>query len=197
MQCYLKQTVPPAAEPLTTAEAKLHLRVDSGTEDLLIGALIETSRRMAEAYTSRQFITATYTLKINDFPGSYGTIPLPRTPLGSVSSIAYVDVNGDTQTLSTDYYESISDDVSACVVLKPGKSWPQVQSDKYHAVTVTFTAGYGSAGSDVPESARSAMLLLIGHLYENRESVITGTISTQLPLGATALLDTVSAREAV
>lgn len=33
-----------------------------------------------------------------------------------------------------------------------------------------------------------AMLLLIGHYYSNRESVVTGTIATELPLGVEALL---------
>lgn len=33
-----------------------------------------------------------------------------------------------------------------------------------------------------------AMLLIIGHYYSNRESVVTGTIATELPLGVEALL---------
>ena len=35
---------------------------------------------------------------------------------------------------------------------------------------------------------RAAMLLMLGHLWANREDVITGTIATQLPSGARALL---------
>ena len=192
MRYSLKQTTPPAVEPLTLAEAKLHVRVDSAGEDTLIESYITAARQMAEAYTGRQLITATSTLESDDFPGAFGDINLPRTPLGSVSSVAYVDGAGSTQTLSTDIYEVLDDDVKASVVLKPGKVWPEVQSEKRNAVTITFTAGYGAAASDVPGSVRSALLLIVANLYENRESVITGTNATTLPMGVTALLDTVS-----
>ena len=192
----LTKTTAPSTEPLTTAEAKTHLRIDTGDEDALIDTLIMTARRMSESYTSRQLLTATYELKCNDFPGGYGVIRLPRTPLGSVTSITYVDTSGASQTLSTDVYEVLSDDVSATVVLKPGQTWPSVQSEKYEAVTVTFTAGYGAA-SDVPASVKNAMKLLIGHLFENREAVNVGNIVTEMPLAVSSLLDTVAVPKVV
>lgn len=35
---------------------------------------------------------------------------------------------------------------------------------------------------------RAAMLLTIGHLYANREEVVTGPAPTQLPMGSRILL---------
>jgi hypothetical protein len=35
---------------------------------------------------------------------------------------------------------------------------------------------------------KSACLLILGHLYANREDVVTGTIATELPRGSQALL---------
>lgn len=194
MSYSLEQTVAPTIEPITTAEAKMHLRVDSSAEDTLIDALITTAREMAESHTGRQFITATYELKIDDFPDEGGDIYIPRTPLITLTSIEYVDTSGTTQTLSTTIYDVLSDDTQACVVLKPSKAWPITQSMKRHAVTVTFNAGYGAAASAVPKSAHSAMLLIIGNLFENREAVVTGTIATALPLGVRSLLDSFTAR---
>jgi uncharacterized phiE125 gp8 family phage protein len=55
-------------------------------------------------------------------------------------------------------------------------------------VAVEYTAGYGDTAADVPAPLRQAMLLMIGHWYEHREAVITGSISTGLPLAARALL---------
>lgn len=191
----LTQTVAPAAEPVTAAEAKLHLKVDFDDDDALITAMIEAGRIMAEAYTQRQLITATYTLTANDFPGGYGIINLPRTPLGAVSSISYEDTAGDTQTLSTDVYEAINSDTCAYVVLKPGQVWPSVQSDKYEAVTVTFTAGYGAASTDVPDAVRVGILQLIGDMYENREARVDGQLYQNET--AMALLHTVSVRNPV
>lgn len=35
---------------------------------------------------------------------------------------------------------------------------------------------------------QAACLLIVGHLYANREDVVTGTIATQLPMGALELV---------
>lgn len=49
----------------------------------------------------------------------------------------------------------------------------------------------GSAGDDpmvVNDAIRAAILLITGHLYRNREEVITGTITAQIPMGAHSLM---------
>ena len=50
----------------------------------------------------------------------------------------------------------------------------------------------GTAGSTPPmvcnDLVRAAMLLTIGHLYANREEVVTGPAPTQLPMGSRILL---------
>lgn len=195
MRYSLKKTSGPGAEPITLAEAKAHLRISGTDENDLINGLIQAAREMAETYTKRQLITATYAAKYRDFPDSEGSIQIPRTPLQSVSSITYVDNQGSTQTLSTDVYEVLDDDVEAWIVLKPLQSWPEVQAERKQAVTVTFVAGYGNAGSDVPAAAKSAMLMLLGHLFENRESVAVGTISGKMPLATEILLDSIRVKE--
>ena len=194
MNYTLQQTVAPDKEPLTLSEAKTHLRIDGTEEDALISGLISTARMMAEAYTSRAMIQSTFEMKLRDFPGGGGSIMLPRTPLVSVSSVEYYDAAGTQQTLATSNYEALSNDTTAMVSLLPTKTWPETQSDRRLPVTVTFIAGYGTESTSVPQSVRSAMLMAIGHLFENREAVVTGTIATQLPMAVEALLDTVTVR---
>ena len=58
----LQLVIPPAEEPVSLAEAKQHLRVDSGDDDLLIGSLISAARQAAETKTGRQLITARWKL---------------------------------------------------------------------------------------------------------------------------------------
>lgn len=41
----------------------------------------------------------------------------------------------------------------------------------------------------LPDTLLSAMLLTLGHFYENREAVVTGTIATALPLAVENILD--------
>ncbi|WP_183027658.1 head-tail connector protein [Variovorax sp. UMC13] len=40
----------------------------------------------------------------------------------------------------------------------------------------------------VDDLIKAAILLILGHLHENREEVVTGTTATTLPIGAKALL---------
>jgi len=60
-----------------------------------------------------------------------------------------------------------------------------------------YKAGYGAKRSDVPEQARQAMLLMIGDWYSNRESVVVGTITSEVPNTAKALMAGITILEAV
>jgi uncharacterized phiE125 gp8 family phage protein len=53
---------------------------------------------------------------------------------------------------------------------------------------VRFTAGYGDTASDVPQTIRQAILLAVGHWYENREATVAVGNVRELPLGIEALL---------
>ena len=56
---------PPAAEPVSLAEAKHHLRVDFDEDDALIQALICAARQSAEMLTQRQLVTARWRMVLN------------------------------------------------------------------------------------------------------------------------------------
>ncbi len=181
----LNITVEPVLEPITTAEAKTHLRVDLSDEDEYIDTLIVTSRQFAENHTRRQLITATWQLTLDWFPC---VIELRRPPIQSVTSITYVDTDGDTQTLDSSLYRVDVTGVTGCITPAFGESWPSTRAIT-SAVTVTYVAGYGDAGSDVPAAFKHAIKLLLAHYHENREESISGTIITTIPVAAARLLD--------
>ena len=54
---------------MSLTEAKLHLRVEVTDDDALITALISAARQYAETLTQRQFVTATWKLVLDSFPG--------------------------------------------------------------------------------------------------------------------------------
>ena len=182
----LKRTVPPTTEPVTLAMAKAHLRVDDNEEDPLIAQVIEAAREWCEDFQRRSFCSQTWRLTLDEFP-SCDVIELPRPPLASVSSITYVDSDGATQTLSSGDYTVDTDSEPGRVILGYDESWPSTR-DVPNAVTITYVAGYGANDSFVPAKVKQAMLLLIGHWFENREDILTGTISKQIEKGAEALL---------
>jgi uncharacterized phiE125 gp8 family phage protein len=175
-----------AAEPLTLTEAKLHLRVDHSTDDDLITALIKASREYCENFTRRAIPSQTFDLKLDGFPD---LIELPMPPVTAITSITYVDANGDTQTLSSSLYRTDlpSGPKAQRARIEPayGQVWPSTRA-VVNAVTVRFVAGY----STYPGSILAAMKLLIGHWYEQREavSVSIGANVQTVPIAVDSLL---------
>lgn len=180
----LTQTVAPAREPVTLAEAKSQLRITHVLEDAYItGVLIPAVRDRAQLNTQRQLIEATFRLDLDDWPGE-DWIVIPRAPLRSVTSVQYVDASGVTQAMATSDYivDAPAGDRAARgrVVLAYGKSWPNIRAQA-NAVRITFVAGYGTSPASVPGLLRKAMLTDLASAYAQREDVVVGTIATELP----------------
>jgi hypothetical protein len=57
-----------------------------------------------------------------------------------------------------------------------------------NALQLNFTCGYTNAAA-VPSPIKQAMYLIIGHLYENRQDVVTGTQVHQIPDSSKYLLE--------
>lgn len=186
----------PTEEPVSLAEAKAHLRVTFSDDDALISNLITAARIRCETAIDRKFITQTWDFKLETFPIPYldsqlwvrvpGVIVLPFAPIASVTSISYVDANGDTQTLTSGVNYLAKTGTPGAVHPYPVTSiWPYVRQ-QLDAVTIRFVAGYGAA-ADVPATIKAAILLMVNHLYTNRLSVTPETM-TELPMGVIYLL---------
>lgn len=183
----------PIAEPLTLLEAKRQVRRTDVTDDdeFLDLTLIPAARERGEQATRRQFITATWDLKLDSkFPcGSDEPIVLPVPPLLTVVFVKYVDTNGTLQTwASSNYVVDAPVGPQAArgrIVPAYGVSWPMTR-DQLNAVTIRFTCGYGTTDASIPPRLKMAMLLDIGTLYEHREDVVVGQgyAITPFPMGA-------------
>lgn len=171
--------VTPPVLPVLLAEAKAHLREDGDEQDALINGLIEVAYGHAEKWTGTAFAAATWDYTMPAFPAcATGAIRLPKAPVQSIGSITYFDADDASQTLpATGYRLNAGDGIIA-----PRPSWPSAY-DRVDAVTVRFTAG----GLTPPE-VKSAMLLMIGHWFMNREAVADGSLA-ELPMGVYALLN--------
>ena len=178
----------PASEPVSTDEAKTHIRVDITEDDTYIGTLIVAARARVEAFLRKALITQTWEYRLDWFPLSDDAdLIVPMLPLIAVSSIKYIDTDGDEQTWdSSEYTVDIHNHIPR-IVTAFSSTWPTTR-DQINAVTIEFTAGYGNAAA-VPQDIKHAMLLLIGEMYENREESVTGTIVSAMPTTAQSLLD--------
>jgi len=209
----LKLITPPEAEPITLDLAKQHCRVANDNDDAIIQAYISAARRLCENETRRAFFNQTWQRALDHFPlypfwsgtgratdrhdaWNYSNIrkgyriQLPRPSLVSVKSITYLDPSRTVQTLDPSLYYADADSEPGCIVPQPGLCWPYTQQYLPGSVKVQFVAGsYGDGviENHCPENVQVAILLMTGHLYENREATTDARL-IELPMGVKALL---------
>jgi len=90
----LTVTSAPSVEPVTTAEAKEWLRIDSSdtSQDAVLAILIKAARVRVEEYLRRSLITRTYSWEMNG-DDMRDRIEIPRPPVQSVTSLTIYDEN--------------------------------------------------------------------------------------------------------
>lgn len=181
----LKLISGPASEPISLSDAKLHLRVDAGDEDALISRLITAARQYVEASTGACLGSQTWELYLDRFERE---IVLPRYPVQNIVEIGYTPAGGSEVPVSSGDYIVDKAGPPWRIVPAFGKTWPASTLDPISGVRVRFTAGFTA----VPEWAKEAMLLLIGHWYEHREAAVVaelaGASSAPVALAVEALL---------
>jgi uncharacterized phiE125 gp8 family phage protein len=105
----------------------------------------------------------------------------------SVTWVKWTDDEGVERTMSPDYYEVDTISEPGLVEVMPGARWPD-SNMAIRGVSVRFVCGYGSP-EDVPPAIRQAARFLVGHFYENRESVVVGSYNpSHVPDTVRALL---------
>ena len=165
-----KLVTAPTVEPVTTAEAKTHMRVTTAADDTYINALVTSARQQAEMVLRKSLITTTWDLYFEDFASE---LHFEYGPLQSITSIKYQDENNAEQTLSTSNYAVSRADrgLNRIKIL----SAPATYADGFDSVIVRFVAGYGNAASDVPEVIKTALKVRVNTWYDVRQEIIVGS----------------------
>lgn len=179
----LIKTILPTAEPLSTAELKTHLVVEHTKDDADIARYGRSARAYCETFCRRQIVAATYALRLDRF--WQGSLWLPNPPLLTVSSITYVDADGDTQTVATTVYDVDTYGLMGRVYLAYNQSWSTARSHP-NSVIVTYVAG-----SVIPFAATYATNLLTwsGHTPTDGTRVRVSNTGGALPTGLSADTD--------
>lgn len=172
----------PNPEPVDLEEAKLYLRVDADADDDLIEALIHTARMWVESYTGRALITQTFDQKFRGWPSASFPLVLAKAPVASVTSVTYIDADENAQTLNSNQYvlRSESGPTAGRALLEVSKNFSAVTVSNLveYPVIVRTVCGYGNQ-STIPQGIKSAILLMLGDLYEQRQETIAGTITSR------------------
>ena len=177
-----KLVTPPTEAVVELLDVKAHLNVEHDEDDELIVRLRNAAERYIEKQTARQIMSATWDLFLDRFP--CGPIEIRKPPVTEVSEIEYADSDGNLQTLADFQADTVSE--PARVFPAFNASWPTTRNVP-NAVRVRFVAGYTAV--TLPEEAQQVVLLLVGHWYQNREGVLTGTISKPIEFAVEALRD--------
>lgn len=165
----------PADEPVTLAEAKTQVGLVQEMTDFdeLLERLIATARRVVEQRLGISLLPTEYRAT---WPKGPVVLELPGCPLLEGSAYPLVVTVGD-ETLSEADYELEADAMPATITL---------DATAGEKVTVTYWGGH-EAAEDLEPQLRSAVLLYVDHLFENRGVIAEGG-TVELPAGFEMLL---------
>lgn len=152
-------TTPPASTPVTYAQCKTHLRLDTDSEQTYIEDLIAAATSHAENALASSLMTQTITATY--YVGE--DMHLPRGPVIAITSVT----DADGQVIGADDYDLTRIGNSDRILINVSHE---------HPVTVVYTAGYASA-SAIPAEIRHAIQAHVATLYGHRESVAEKTIT--------------------
>lgn len=147
---------------VTLPEAKLHLRVDGIDEDAMIGVYIAAAEQSAVSLLDR---------------GVYAG----GTALGVAKAAAPGELTAATAT-----YTSAIAAAQALADATEQAAATQAAESAYLRAKVAYRQTMD--GIVVNDTIRAAVLLIVGHLYANREDVVAGVSVAQMPNGAEWLL---------
>lgn len=162
----LEQIVPPLVEPVTLAEVKQNLKVETEDEDALLARLITVARQRCEHYTGRVMNAQQWRLTLDQWPGWIVDLPFP--PLLAVTSVQTYGSDDVASPMASGLYAVDTAVSPGRIIRRSASAWP-APGRSYNGIEITYQAGYGPSWNDVPEALRQGMLLLIAGLYEQRE----------------------------
>ena len=145
-------------------EAKDHLRVRHNAEDALIEGMVAAATSHIDAphgWLGRAIGMQTLEVGLPTWCIAEN-FALPYPPLIEIVSITYQDAQRQPVTVAADRYEVIDGLVEAVGDV----AWSAARPAK-NGLRVRYRAGYLT----VPASIRAAILLMVGDLYRNRDTV--------------------------
>lgn len=184
----LSVVTPPASLPVSLDAARRNSRIDTTDDDTRLTELIRAATAYIEKHTDTGLITQTLSWKMDKFPACSKWLYLPSWPVQSIVSVSYTDSNNAAQTISPSTIALRNPtEGRARIARQNWEAWPAVK-DTPDCVDIRFTVGFGSTEASVPDAYKQAILLLVGHWYENREAI--GNVGNEIAFAVQALIET-------
>jgi len=164
MSVYIFKQAHPSPEILSLTDAKEHLKVDVTDDDAMIIDMIQAAIEACENYTGSVINESKYEIRFDGFIDKY---EFKLSPVQSIDEVGYQDDADNPQTIT---------DVELLPVDKFGSiihytNFNNIPTQKEGTrVIVKITAGY--ADGKTPKAIISAIKLIIGDLYDNRQDKV-------------------------
>lgn len=189
-----------ATDYISLSEAKAHLRVTHTSDDSYITTLIVASLEAASHYVGFSIQEAVVRYGFAELAGQPAMVnPLNGAPMTignylrvpsrviSLDHLYYVnESNSLVEFSAADYIDSpdLFADFGLNIYVN---SLPTSLTDDNTKYIAEVTEGFTIAA--FPEVVKIACMLMIAQYYDNRQNIIVGTISSDMPFGANHLLD--------
>ena len=170
---------------VSTADLKTHLRITFTDDDSYIKMLERAAVRMVEEYTNR-FLLPT---ECTQFGNCFSDLEiLFKSPCdGDIDPVVSYRKDGSWSVISHSDIEYVYDLQPARCYAQPSFS-PPGADDVFQAWKIFYTTGYKTIPV-IPEALIQAIKIIVGDLYENRQSVIVGKMVSEIPKTSTYLMN--------
>lgn len=164
-------------QAVTLADFKAHLRIDHADEDSLLSGLLAAAQDMAEGFVQRRFGKAEHEWAMSLWPWRF---PLAPVDVSSVVVSYVAEGQSSYTTLASSAYilrpcgQAVYFEFVSTAII------PLVENDHPAPIKAVFDAGYAAA--DLPQKVKTAIMMLGGMLYHDREG------KSDMPAGVAAML---------
>jgi uncharacterized phiE125 gp8 family phage protein len=183
-----------ATDYLSIAELKRHLQIDENNtdHDAYLADMLPSCFDLVDSYLGYSCRKSTVAYLFDDLDGAIIHIP---ARLISISSVKYLDVNGDEQTLATTEYQELNsfssnygfdlEIINAPTVYDYG--W------KYKVTVVEgfepSSAAPANIATVMPDAILHAVKLIAAQYWANRMAVSFGATGNEVPFGFKELIN--------
>lgn len=179
-----QRIVPPAELAVSPIEAGVHLNLDVSLPDDLarVTAYLRAAVSRLDGYDGvlgRCLVTQTWRVQADEWRSEY-CLPFPDV---QSASVFYIDPDGVQQQVPTETHW-IAETHTGALLQFESPLGIATRSSGGAPVYIDVQAGYG-APLDVPFDIRTAIMMLVGEFYENREGLGD---NSSIPHGVDVLL---------
>ena len=157
----------PTTEPVTLNDAKAFARIDCSEDDFLVSSFITQAREYAENYTNRKYGSQVWELTL-DASEIAKCIKLEEFDVQSINSITIYDEDNVSSVIPTDEYDAYNNRI-----LFDLGTYDLRLLD---SMVINYTVGGGST----PDQVKLAIMQMVATWYENREALVSGTITAMV-----------------